>query len=163
MEQEPAWKVWIESTGFHDFMINVPWAFPASETLHFMGLTLLIGSLFVVDMRALGFFRAIPFTEAHKLIWVAIAGFAINAITGTGFLFADPGRYVANVGFQFKMLFVALAGINALAFEVLVYRKVRAGDMSAAHGNLSKIIAALSLVFWFAVLILGRFMPYVEF
>lgn len=153
----------IKSTGLHQFMLDKPWAFPTCETLHFMGLTLLIGALLVVDMRALGMFRAIPFKQAHKLIWVAILGFSVNLITGTLFVFADPDRYFANVGFRFKMVFVVLAGLNAIAFELFVYRRVRAGDASAEDGVAAKVTSALSLVFWFTVLILGRFMPYVEY
>lgn len=156
-------KEWLESTPVHDFMINVPWAFPASETLHFMGLTLLIGSLLVVDMRALGFFRAISHVQAHKLVPVAIFGFAINLITGLAFLAADPNRYFGNFGLRFKLILIVLAGINAILFEVLIYRKVRAGDVAVGDSTLAKVIAAVSLVFWFTVLILGRFMPYVEY
>ena len=154
---------WLESTPIHSFMIETPWAFPANETLHFMGLTLLIGSILVVDLRGMGMLRAIPFTHAHKLISLAIAGFSINLITGILFLFADPSRYFVNVGFRWKMVVVVLAGLNALAFEYFVFRKVRAGDPAAEFSMTAKVTSALSIVFWFTVLVLGRFMPYVEF
>jgi hypothetical protein len=154
---------WIETTPFNAFMLNTPWAFPAAETLHFMGLTLLLGSLLVIDMRGMGMLRIIPFKEAHKLIPIAITGFAINLLTGIAFVFADPRSYFGNLGFWYKMLFIVLAGINALAFEFLVYRRVRAGDTAAEEGLTAKITSALSLVFWFNVLILGRFLPYTDY
>lgn len=154
---------WLESTPINAFMLDTPWAVPAAETLHFMGLTLLLGSLLVVDLRGLGMLRMIPFEQAHKLIALAILGFAINAVTGTAFLFFDPSRYFANVGFLYKLVLILLAGINALVFELLVFRKVRAGDMSAQESMVAKVTSGLSLVFWFTVLVLGRFMPYVEY
>ncbi len=154
---------WLEATPINDFMLEVPWAFPASETLHFMGLTLLIGSIMVVDLRGLGLLRMIPFEQAHKLISLAIIGFGINLVTGALFLFADPSRYFANVGFRYKMLLILLAGINALVFELFVFRKAGAGGASAQDSMTAKVTSGLSLVFWFTVLILGRFMPYVEY
>jgi hypothetical protein len=154
---------WIQSTPIHEAMLDIPWAFPACETLHFMGLTLLIGAILVVDLRALGLLRMIDFKTAHKLIGVAIFGFAINLTTGTLFCFADPGRYFVNVGFQSKMVLIVIAGLNAVAFELLVYRRVRAGDAAAETSIAARTTAALSVVLWFSVLILGRFMPYVEY
>lgn len=156
-------STWIRSTPFNSFMLNTPWAFPAAETFHFMGLTLLLGSLIVVDLRGMGMLRVIPFQQAHKLIPLALIGFGINLVTGICFLFADPGAYFGNLGFWYKMVFIALAGINALAFEILVYRKVRAGDLSAEDSLTAKVTSALSLVFWFNVLILGRFLPYTSY
>ena len=158
-----ALSTWLQSTPIHDAMLDIPWAFPACETLHFMGLTLLIGSILVVDLRALGLLRMIDFKTAHSLIAVAILGFSINLITGTLFCFADPGRYFVNVGFQAKMVLVVIAGLNALAFEFLVYQKVRAGDAAAETSIAARTTAALSVVLWLSVLVLGRFMPYVEY
>ncbi len=154
---------WIETTPLNSFMLNTPWAFPAAETLHFMGLTLLLGSLLVVDMRGMGMLRIIPFKQAHKLIPLAIVGFGLNLFTGLLFLFADPRSYFSNLGFWYKMAFIAAAGINALVFELLVYRKVRNGDVAAEDGLTAKVTSALSLVFWFNVLILGRFLPYTDY
>jgi hypothetical protein len=128
-----------------------------------MGLTLLIGSIIVVDVRGLGLLRMISFEQAHKLIAVAIFGFGVNLLTGILFLFADPSRYFANGGFRYKMVFVLIAGINALVFELAVFRRVRQGDASAQESAIAKITCGASLVLWFSVLILGRFMPYVEY
>jgi hypothetical protein len=152
----------IESTGFHAFMNDTPWAFPAGETIHFMALTALIGSILVVDLRAMGLLRIIPFKEAHKLVVLAMIAFGFNVFSGLMFVFTSPGLYFVNMSFWFKMLFIALAGLNALAFELFVYRPVAAGNATAEDGALAKILAALSLVFWMTVLILGRFLPFTE-
>jgi hypothetical protein len=152
----------IETTGLHTFMTDTPWAFPASETVHFMALTLLIGSILVVDLRAMGLLRMIPFKAAHNLVVLAIVAFGFNVASGVMFLFASPELYFVNKSFWFKMLFIALAGINALAFEIFVYRRVAAGHATAEEGALAKILAGQSLVCWFTVLILGRFLPFTE-
>ena len=51
----------IETSALGQLMRDSVWLFPMAEILHFMGLSLLIGSLLVVDCRLLGlrprFFR----------------------------------------------------------------------------------------------------------
>lgn len=156
-------KAFFMNSPINEFMLNTPWAFPAAETFHFMGLTLLLGSLIVVDLRGMGLLRIIPFEQAHKLVPLAIVGFVTNLITGILFLFADVNSYFANAGFWYKMAFIVFAGLNALAFEFFVFRPYRKGDTAVADGLTAKITSALSLVFWFVVLILGRFLPYTEY
>lgn len=158
-----ALRNFFDSSPINDFMLNTPWAFPAAESLHFMGLTLLLGALMVVDLRGMGLLRVVSFEQAHKLIPLAIVGFGINLFTGFLFLFADPRSYFANAGFWYKMAFIVLAGINALVFEIFVFRRYRNGDTAIAESTLCKVVSALSLVFWFTVLILGRFLPYTEY
>jgi hypothetical protein len=153
---------WMITTPVYDFMVNVGWAFAAAETLHFMALTLLLGSLLVVDLRGMGLLRFIPFEQAHKLVPLAIGAFVVNVITGLSFVFSNPWMYFPNMGFWWKMLFIIFAGINALVFEILVFRPYRNGNTAIADSNLAKITSALSLAFWFTVLILGRFLPWTE-
>jgi hypothetical protein len=153
---------WINTTPLHDLMLQQSWAFPAAETIHFMGLSMLIGSLLIVDLRGMGLLRMIPFEQAHKLIPLAIIGFVANVITGVAFVFSDPTLYFPNTSFWYKMAFIALAGLNALAFELLVFRRHRKGEIKIQESVVAKATSALSLVFWLVVLILGRFLPFTE-
>ena len=154
--------VWIKTTGFHQFMVENTWPFPFAETLHFMGLTLLFGTLLAVDIRGLGFLRGIPLQAAHKLVPIALGAFAINLLTGICFIFADPARYFINIGFQFKMSLIILAGINAIIFELLVFRPLVAG-VDVDKKMATKITSGLSIIIWTLVIIAGRAIPYVEF
>ena len=153
---------WIKSTGFHRFMIENSWPFPAAETLHFMGLTLLFGALLAVDMRGLGFVRAIPLQAVHKLVPVALGAFTVNLLTGIAFLFADPDRYFINIAFQLKMALIVLAALNALAFEVFVFRPLSAGA-NVSETMAAKLTSGASIVIWALVIIAGRAIPYVEY
>jgi hypothetical protein len=127
-------------------MLNVPWAFPAAETFHFMGLTLLLGSLIVVDVRGLGLLRIIPFEAAHKLIILAIIGFGLNLATGIAFLLADPRSYFANDGFWYKMTFILLAGLNAIAFEYFVSRRKAPGYNVILAGAAVFLLAFIAIM-----------------
>ena len=143
------------------FMVNVGPAFPACETLHFIGLSLLFGSLLLVDLRAMGFFRDMPLIALHRLVPLAILGFAINLVTGLLFVAYDPPTYFGNSAFLWKMALIGLAGANALAFEFAVFRPLVAGNAAIEQGALIKLLAALSLLLWSGVLIAGRLIPFV--
>lgn len=138
------------------------WVFPTLETLHFMGLCILFGAIVILDARILGFARQIPMKPAMSFVPIALVGFAIAAVSGIGMYFSDPLRYTANQVFLWKIAFIVLAGINALWFWVGEHsRLVSLPDGEAAQGN-ARLIAWLSIFFWITVIVLGRFIPYVE-
>lgn len=152
---------WIETTWLHDFALGTFWAWPAMETLHFIGMCLLFGPIIVMDLRLLGFDRAnIPILSVHSLVPITIAGFVINLLTGTVFVFGDPNRYAINISFQIKMVLVLIAGINAIWF----WRKVTPIlENLGPHENPPmsvKAIGLLSLASWTGVLCFGRLIPY---
>ena len=151
----------IETSALGQVMRDSVWLFPMAEILHFMGLSLLIGSLLVVDFRLLGFARSFPVSAVYRFLPLALAGFGINLVTGTMFFFSDPFRYYPNIAFRLKMLFILLAGLNALYFALTVHR--HAGPAGAEDRDAAiRTVSALSFLFWVGVIILGRFIPYVE-
>ena len=150
----------IETSALGQVMRDSVWLFPMAEILHFMGLSLLIGSLLVVDCRLLGFARNFPVAAVYRFLPLALAGFGINLVTGTMFFFSDPFRYYPNIAFRIKMLLIILAGLNALYFTMTVRGKSAGAGGEA--GTDIKTVSTLSFLFWIGVIILGRFIPYVE-
>ena len=154
---------WFESTWVGGQMRNVFWLFPMSETIHFIGLTIMFGSLLVIDVRVLGYGRFINMRAALKFIPIAIAAFAVNLITGIMFLCADPFRYFPNIAFQWKMGLIVIAGLNALWFWFGEHKELsQLADGEDAEFR-AKVIAGLSIAIWVAVIIFGRMIPYVEY
>jgi len=135
------------------------WLFGFAEILHFMGLCILFGALFLVDVRLLGFFRKLPVKSVLPFTQYAIVGFLINAATGWLFFTATPAVYWGNPAFKMKMLLILLAGLNALVFTMLEHRRVALLGPGADTPALSKITAALSLSLWLGVLVFGRLLP----
>ena len=151
----------IVASPLHLFMEQNKVAFVAAETLHFMGLTILIGALMVIDLRGLGFFKRMPMIELHKLVPFAIGAFVVQLATGIAFVFNGPQNYFDDLSFRIKMVLVVLAGFNALAFEVFVFRPLVAGRTEVEEGAIIRITSGLSLLIWACVLICGRLIPYV--
>jgi hypothetical protein len=160
----PKWPlaIWIDSTPMHRFMQENPAAFTACETLHFMGLTILIGALMIIDLRGLGLFKRMPFGEVHKLVPFAIGAFIVQLATGVCFVFQGPQPYFDNLSFRVKMVLVLLAGINALVFEVLVFRPYKAGDIAVETAPITRFTCLASILMWFGVLMAGRLIPYIQ-
>src|SRR5918912_1889805 len=117
---------WLHSTKLSWAVAGgIPWIWPLCETLHFMGLALLMGAVSVLDLRMLGMAKELPLGPLQKLMPWAIAGFTINLITGFLFFAGDPFQYIHNIAFFFKLLFIALAGVNVILFYVTgLYRRV---------------------------------------
>jgi hypothetical protein len=151
---------WIEQSWLGQAMQASQWAFPICETLHFFGLCILIGSIAIIDLRLLGYTRALSIRVIHQLLpWVWI-GFSINMITGILFYFAQPSFYYPNVAFRVKMVLILLAGLNALWFQVAVHRDLDNWAEDADASGQAKAIAGVSLALWVAVIFFGRFIMY---
>lgn len=141
-------------------LMHSAWAWPIAESLHFIGLSLLIGTIGLFDLRLLGVGRSIPIAAMHRLIPWGLLGFGINAVSGLGFLLAEPDQYVYNPSFHYKVLFIAVAGVNALAFYLTSYRKVTAHGASPDAPRAAKIIAVVSLSLWISVIVAGRLLTF---
>lgn len=136
------------------------WGWPVAESLHFIGLCLLLGAIGVFDLRLLGVAKRIPIVALHKLIPWGLGGFAINVITGSMFLMTEPDQYVYNPSFHFKLLFMAAAGLNALMFYLIPYKAIRRLPPGAAAPRAARIVGAVSLTMWLAVIVCGRLLTF---
>ena len=138
-----------------------PWIWPLCETLHFIGLCLLVGVAGGLDLRMLGIGKGLPIASFQRLIPFAVAGFVINIVTGVLFFIGAPFQYIHNYPFWWKMLFIALAGANVAAFEWFGLSKAvdqLGPDDDAPFG--AKTVAATSLFLWVGVMFWGRMLPF---
>lgn len=145
-------------TGIYVFM-NSTWGWPIIESLHFVGLCLLLGTVGVFDLRMLGLARQIPYKDLHRLVPLGVAGYLINVITGIMFLTTSPDQYVHNPAFQTKMLFMLLAGINMLVFYGFFNQHVSNAGIAPLPKRI-KLVAGISLIAWSVIIVCGRLITY---
>ena len=136
------------------------WGWPACESLHFIGLSLLVGMIGAFDLRLLGVAKRIPIAALHRFVPFGVAGFLINVVTGAMFLLTEPDQYIFNVSFHVKLLFLAMAGLNVLVFYSFVYRRVKHLPPGADAPRAAKMAAAVSLGCWIGVIICGRLLTF---
>lgn len=153
---------WLSDTQLAAAVRENAMLFPWMESLHVLALTVVVGSIAIVDLRLLGLAsRNRPISKLMKdvlpITWVAFAG----ALT-TGFmLFASQANiYVENFYFQIKMLLLLLAGINVLLFHTLTVRSVANWDAAAHIPVAAKTAGAISLLLWTFIVIAGRWIGF---
>lgn len=157
-----AFSAWLQATALSQLIVSNTWIWPAAETLHFIGLALLLGIVGLLDLRLIGFFRPAPIAAIRELVPFAMAGFAVNTVTGVIFFVGHPEQYVHNVAWWLKVASLAVAGLNAALFEVAVWPRLQAATHAADDTPLeAKAIGVVSIVAWLGVLYWGRMLPFV--
>jgi hypothetical protein len=152
--------VWLENTSIAHAIRTIPWLYPAFETGHYIGLSLLVGGILLIDLRVLGMARALPLKSMIGLLPFVWAGFILNVLTGSLLFIYGATNFGTNGAFLLKMGFMVLAGLNALAFDVSVRRSGAQWVAADRPPPLVKSFATLSLVFWVCVVTTGRWMAY---
>jgi hypothetical protein len=153
---------WIQTTHLSFLMKDNTWLWAGCETIHFLGLAMMVGAIGALDLRMLGVAKQLPMRPMHRLVPWGIAGFVANLITGLMFYSADAMQYTHNIAFQFKMLFVFLAGVNVLYFYgARVSQRVEELGPGADAPLSAKVVAGTSLFLWFGVMYWGRMLPFI--
>ena len=151
---------WLEATRLSAAMRDITWLWPLCETLHFIGLALLIGGAGFFDLRLLGAVRNVPVSAVRTFMPAAILGFAINLVTGLAFFVMAPGMYALSAIWWVKVSFIVVAGLNAMLFEMTLGPRVLELGPHEDTPTSFKLAGAVSLFSWFAVLYCGRMLPY---
>jgi len=132
--------------------------FPLIESLHVLGLTMVFGTIAIIDLRLLGIastkrsFRRIA-SDVLKWTWAA---FALTVATGSLMFITNAGVYYHNFYFRSKMVLLLFAGINMLIFELTAARSVHRWDSEAKAPPAGRAAATISLVLWMTIIFLGR-------
>jgi hypothetical protein len=154
-----SFRIWLSTTSLSEFMRTAQWAWPIAESIHFIGLTFLIGTVGLFDLRLLGLFGHIPLSALHRLIPWGILGYLVNVTTGIMFFTGYPDQYMYNPSFQLKVLFMLLAGINVIFFYTYTFQRLilSAPDKVPLAG---RIAGGASLALWIGVITLGRMITF---
>jgi hypothetical protein len=130
-----------------------PFAYPALEVVHLIGIALLLGNLVAFELRVLGAAPDLPVLALARLsLGLAVAGFGLAALSGLLMFGSQPNDLLTNRVFLIKMGLLAVAGCNAAGFH--------------ARGGLQRLDALargqtlLSLGLWIAIIICGRWIAY---
>ena len=141
-------------------LMNTRWVWPIVESLHFLGLCLLIGAVGVFDFRMLGVGKSIPLATLHRFIPLGVAGYCLNVATGTLFFLAAPDQYLYNPSFQMKMLFMAIAGSNMVIFYTTTAKTVKNTPANQTVIYRAQVIGLVSLIAWTGVITCGRLLTF---
>lgn len=136
--------------------------FPTIETAHVIALTLVIGSIGMMDLRLIGLAgkkHAVTRLASDVLPWTWGA-FVCALITGSLLFTSAATTYWENPFFRAKAVMLFLAGVNMLIFHFITYRTVHEWDIDAPTPRSAKVAGLLSLVFWIGVVACGRWVGF---
>lgn len=130
-----------------------PWAYPALEVVHIVGIALLLGNLVALELRVWGVAAELPLRPLARLsLGLSLAGFGLLAFSGLAMFAAAPGELLAHRTFVVKMGLVLFAGLNAAWFHAR-------GGLQRADRT-ARVQTVFSLGLWLTVIIFGRWIAY---
>ena len=148
----------LEASGLATRIRDSLFLFPMIESAHVIGLSLVFGTIAIIDLRLLGVastqrsFRRMA-SDILKWTWAA---FAVTALTGSLMFITNAPVYYHNLFFRMKMLLLVLTGINMLVFEVTAGRTIHGWDHAPSAPRAGRTVAALSLAMWIGIICMGR-------
>ncbi|WP_309130981.1 DUF6644 family protein [Brevibacterium sp.] len=142
---------------------STPFMYPTLESLHILGIAVLVGPAFAFDLRLLGIgHNLVPVTEAARyLLPVSHFGLGIAVVTGVLLLSSQAVGVAGSGAAPWKLGLLLLAGLNALVFHRGVYRRVFQWADTDATSIAARVSAVVSMMTWTGVIFAGRFLAYV--
>ena len=151
----------LQESAFTDWFLGSAsiWTYPTVLTLHTMGMAILVGASFVVNLRVLQVAGEIPLQRLHSLYRFIWYGFVVNLLTGLVLFVTQAADRVQDPVFYVKLGSIALA----LWFGVLVKRSsIDAPNAPPVATRRSRSLAAAALGLWAVAIVAGRLMAYVK-
>ena len=153
---------WLNDTRIATSIRESDVVFPVIETIHVLAITLLAGTVAIVDLRLLGLIlrRERVSQIAGQILPLTWVGFAAMFGSGVLLFLAEAAKSYANPAFRFKMLLLLIAGLNPLVFHSTVYRGVSSWDEAPVAPWRARLTAILSLTLWSGTIVAGRAIAY---
>jgi uncharacterized membrane protein len=156
---DPVDGEWIQASSIAGFVNTTNWAWPTLETLHFMGLSMIMGVALLLNLRMLGVAKNISFAALHRMLPWGILGFGLNVVTGFFFFVTTPDQYTQNLSLHIKMVLMMIAGLNIFYFTTFDETwKLSSGDDAPIR---AKVVTTFTVVLWIGVIYFGRMMPFI--
>jgi hypothetical protein len=137
------------------------WLFPFFETVHVLALTLVVGSVAMMDLRLLGIGsrdRSITELTRSVLPWTW-AAFGVAALCGLMLFSSKAATYYVNIPFRIKIVCLLFAAVNMLVFHFVTGRNIAAWD-SGKTPTAARVAGVVSLTLWVVIVATGRWIGF---
>jgi tryptophan-rich sensory protein len=154
----------VQDSAVAEWMRTSVKAMPIVESIHVLAAATVFGTIFIVDLRLLGFPNTRrPFTrvsdEMLRLTWTA---FCVALITGLLMFAANANTYFENTAFRLKMLALLAAGLNMVIFQRMTFRTVGTWDTDVPAPFAARLAGALSILVWLSVIFFARWIGFTK-
>lgn len=150
---------WLESTAYAQWILTGLTGWPLVLTSHAVGLAIAVGTVYVMNLRILGLFPAIPLSAVRQLLPFAWLGIAINIVSGFSLFMTQASVYVTSIPFLVKITAIGL-GIVGLVFTQKVLDRELANWEANGVSKQGRNLAIASLALWTLAVVTGRLIAY---
>jgi hypothetical protein len=155
---------WLESTGLSVWLRESPsvWSLPTVLTLHTMGMGVLVGASWMLDLRVLGINKHVPLSRFRWVFPVVGIGLSLNLITGVLLFIKNPTTWATSIPFLIKMGLVIASVATLMPLRSLV-RGGSAEQLEVGSAVQSaRLWAIISILAWSGAVTAGRLLAYVS-
>jgi len=154
---------WLSTTFLSVFIQNHnSWAIPTIQSIHIVGIALVLGSVFMIDLRILGWAgtdQTLRQTTSRFGPWLTGA-LCLLLVTGVLMVIGEPVRELVTFSFWLKMLLVAVGTLIAVVFRITLRKREQQWEETLVTRRSTKLLAILTFLVWACIIILGRLIAY---
>jgi hypothetical protein len=136
--------------------------FPLIESVHVLSICLVVGSIFVVDLRLLGLAsinRPVSRVSGGilPLTWSA---FALAVASGSLLFISNATKYLENGYFDAKLVLICAAGLNMAIFHAISAKDQPRWENKAVPPLPARLAGGFSILLWISVVACGRWIGF---
>jgi uncharacterized protein DUF6644 len=138
------------------------WTYGVVNLIHILGVATLFGSVLILDLRLLGFWRRVPLPAiTGPTVPLAATGFTIAATSGICLLATKATEYVGNPFLYIKFPAIGLGVLNVLALSrVSAWKQHKGRELTAREQTSLAVFGGISLLCWLTAITAGRMIGY---
>ena len=136
--------------------------FPWIECVHVLAVTIVLGSILMVDLRLIGLLsrqRSVSQTTADALP-ITWSAFAMAVLSGALLFSSNATTYAHNSYFQAKVVLILVAGLNMAAFHLFLAHDAHTWHTGALTPPRARLAGAVSLCLWVSIAACGRWIGF---
>jgi hypothetical protein len=151
---------WLEHTGVGEWLRTDPFGFPIVLCAHSIGLAGVVGIVYMLSFRVLGYSKGIPIAVFERIFYIGWVAFILNAISGVLLFISDATHLIVNWTFLLKLILIAVGGVSLWAlWNALMGGPERTTPQGVVTPR-GKALAVLCLIFWTGAIVSGRYIAF---
>ena len=145
----------------HSFRLHESWLIPGVQSIHIIGIAIIMGSVFMLILRIVGWAgtdQTLRQTSDRFGPWL-IGALCLQLVTGIVMIIAEPVRELVNFSFWTKMVFVAVGTLLSGTFLVTLPQHEQQWETLVNRRSI-KSLAILTFLIFLCIIVLGRLIAY---
>lgn len=155
--------LWLSTTSPSVFLQeHNGWAIPTIQTIHIVGISFVMGSVLMIDLRILGWAgmdQTLRQTTRRFGPWLT-GSLCLLLATGVLMVVGEPVRELVTLSFWLKMALVGIGTVTASVFQWTLRSNEQQWEEARVHSPYIRGLAVLTFLLWVGIIVLGRLIAY---